>query len=101
MRFSILYQQLRCLVNGVCRVRGARRAVSVAFLIVMLLAVPLRQARCLTAEEIAYLKKSGVSDETIQLMLQQEAEGTGHPQTGVWEVEDEKGKRFNPIPDGK
>jgi hypothetical protein len=59
----------------------------------MLLAVPLRQGRCLTAEEIAYLKKAGVGDETIQLMLQQEAEGKRHPQTGIWEVEDEKGNR--------
>ncbi len=52
-----------------------------------------QQGYCLTAEEIAYLKKAGVSDETIQLMIQQENEEKRHSQTGVWETEDEMGNR--------
>jgi len=59
----------------------------------MLVVAPVHQGQCLTAEEIVYLKKAGVSDKTIQLMIQQENKERLHSQTGIWEVEDEKGNR--------
>lgn len=62
-------------------------------LVFMLMAAPVQQGQCLTVEEIAYLKKAGVSDETIQLMIQQENEERRHSRTGIWEVEDERGNR--------
>ena len=68
---------------------GIRMAVALVFLLVVFL----QPVHCLTSEEIAYLKKAGVSDETIQLMIQQESERARHAQTGVWDVEDEKGNR--------
>jgi hypothetical protein len=62
-------------------------------LVFIVLAAPLQQGQCLTPEEIAYLKKADVSDETIQLMIQEENERGRPSQTGIWEVEDEKGNR--------
>jgi DNA-binding transcriptional MerR regulator len=58
----------------------------------MLVAFPSDQACCLTADEIAYLKKAGVSEETIRLMIEEENRQRPHSETGVWEVEDEKGR---------
>ena len=39
------------------------------------------------------MKKAGVSDDTIQLMIQQEKEKAMHSRTGIWDVEDEEGNR--------
>jgi len=91
MEFSTLCQLLRSYLNFYAK--RANLGVGGAFLIIVLIVAPLQQGLCLTAEEIAYLKKAGVSDETIQLMIQQENEGKRNSRTGVWEVEDEKGDR--------
>jgi hypothetical protein len=47
----------------------------------------------LTADEVVKLKKAGVSDKTIELMLQQEREAKGNPydQMGVREIKDRDG----------
>jgi DNA-binding transcriptional MerR regulator len=58
----------------------------------MLTMSPLERVYCLTAEEIAYLKKAGVSEETIRLMIEEENRQEQTSQTGIWEVEDEKGR---------
>ncbi len=59
----------------------------------LILISPVDQARCLTVQEIVSLKKAGVSDETIQLIIQQENDAKVHHEADVREVEDEKGKR--------
>jgi hypothetical protein len=93
MQFSHLYKQFCLFVKSsswyslvIGKIRGILR-------VLLVLDVPLQQGQCLTAEEIAYLKKAGVSDETIQLMIEQEDQHRQHSQTGIWEVEDEKGNR--------
>ncbi len=59
----------------------------------LILISPVDQARCLTVQEIVSLKKAGVSDETIQLIIQQENDAKVHHEADVREVEDEKGER--------
>lgn len=65
--------------------------ISIAVLIVLLLA---GSACALTAEEVLKLRKAGVSDETIRLMIEQERAGRqANPsdQIGVREVKDAEG----------
>lgn len=93
VRFSDLYQLVRPFVKKNLRSKNINRAVSTAILILLLVAALPQQGQCLTAEEIAYLKNAGVSDETIQLMIQQDSKQRRHSQTGIWEVEDERGNR--------
>ncbi len=52
----------------------------------LLQAVP---AQSLTKEEIVYLKKNGVSDETIQLMLASELEKQKHEDTTIRVTDEE------------
>jgi hypothetical protein len=61
--------------------------------LLLLLVICPQPGQCLTAEEIAYLKKTGVSDDTIQLMIQQEREQARHSRTGIWDVENKDGNR--------
>ena len=68
-------------------------AFGVAIPLLLLLVIFPQPGQCLTTEEIAYLKKAGVSDDTIQLMIQQEREQARHSRTGIWDVENEDGKR--------
>ena len=63
------------------------------FIVFMFLALVAPQGLCLTAEEIAYLKKAGVTDETIQRMIDQENEERPYSKTGIYDVEDEEGNR--------
>lgn len=92
-RFPDLYQPFGPFVKGNSLCRVIMIGIRVAVVLFILLAASLQPGHCLTSGEIAYLKKAGVSDETIQLMIQQEGERTRHSQTGVWDVEDEKGNR--------
>lgn len=64
------------------------RLIAAAFALLVLWAGP---AAALTADEVLRLKKAGVSDETIQLMLKQEQSGrTGRqPPSPVSETSDE------------
>ena len=51
----------------------------------------------LTAEEVLALKKAGVSDDTIQIMLRQEQEGRNrgaHDAMGVREIRDPQGNTY-------
>jgi hypothetical protein len=51
----------------------------------------------LTADEVRALRKAGVSDETIQIMLQQEREASlrgPHDQMGVREIKDRDGNTY-------
>ena len=90
--FPDLYQLVLPFVKGVLR-RNLRSAVIGSLLWTLGLTVfPLQQVCCLTAEEIAYLKKAGVSEETIRLMIEQENRRELQSQTGIWEVEDEQGR---------
>lgn len=60
----------------------------------MIIALSVTWAQALTTEEVIKLKKAGVSDETIRLMIEQERAG-GQPnsadQIGVREVKDAQG----------
>ncbi len=54
-------------------------------------------AYSLTADEVRALRKAGVSDETIQIMLQQEREAQErglHDQMGVREIKDKAGNTY-------
>jgi hypothetical protein len=70
---------------------GART--KLAILLLLFIARPPHLGHCLTAEEIAYLKEAGVSNETINLMIEQENERRQQGRTGIWEVEDDHGHR--------
>lgn len=51
----------------------------------------------LTADEVRALKKAGVSDETIQIMLRQEREASArgpHDRMGVREIKDRDGNTY-------
>jgi len=67
--------------------------VKIAFAI-MIIALQAGWAHALTTEEVIKLKKAGVSDETIRIMIEQEKAG-GQPnpsdQIGVREVKDSEG----------
>jgi hypothetical protein len=93
MRFSALYQLVWPFVKQNLCLRGVKLAGAATIMVLVICAAVPGQGFCLTAEEIAYLKESGVSDETIQLMIRQENERGRPAQTGIWEVEDEKGNR--------
>jgi len=61
-------------------------------------------AYSLTADEVRALKKAGVSDETIQIMLQQEREAKAqgpHDQMGVREIKDNAGNTYIVYSTGK
>ena len=61
-------------------------------------------AYSLTADEVRALKKAGVSDETIQIMLQQEREAQAqgsHDQMGVREIKDKTGNTYIVYSTGK
>lgn len=59
------------------------------FLYVFLLTIP---AWALTPQQVIELKKAGVSDQTIQMMIQQEEAAKSTPNTmGVREVKDKEG----------
>jgi hypothetical protein len=88
-----LYQLIPRFVKRNVSFRGIGWVFVVISLLLVLTCVLPQQGQCLTAEEIAYLKKAGVTDETIQLMIQQETEDRPYSRTGVWEVEDERGNR--------
>jgi hypothetical protein len=64
-----------------------------ALLVIAAMSTLSRQGQCLTAEEIVYLKKAGVSEETIQRMIQQESAQGEESQTGIQDVEDERGNQ--------
>jgi hypothetical protein len=93
IRFFALYQLVPSFVKQNLCPRATKCGAMGTILVFIVLAAPLQQGQCLTPEEIAYLKKAGVSDETIQLMIQEENERGRPSQTGIWEVEDEKGNR--------
>jgi hypothetical protein len=93
MRISTSYQVLRCFVKKNLLPKLANVETKVAIITLVLLAGSPQQGLCLTAEEIAYLKKAGVSDKTIQLMIEQENRERLHSETGIWETEDESGNR--------
>ncbi len=61
-------------------------------------------AYSLTADEVRALKKAGVSDETIQIMLQQEREAKvrgPYDQMGVREIRDKEGNTYIVYSTGK
>jgi len=61
-------------------------------------------AYSLTADEVRALRKAGVSDETIQIMLQQEREAKAqgpHDQMGVQEIKDKTGNTYIVYSTGK
>jgi len=67
--------------------------VKIAFAI-MIIALHAGWAQALTTEEVIKLKKAGVSDETIRLMIEQERAGrqpNPSDQIGVREVKDAEG----------
>lgn len=90
---SGLYQFVERLVKQNLCLGGTRLLVRAVFFLALFLAVGSYPGYCLTAEEIAYLKKAGVSDETIDLMIQQEHEKGRPSETGIWEVKDDQGNR--------
>ena len=63
------------------------------FLGSLVLISPVDQAECLTVQEIVSLKKAGVSEETIQLIIRQENDAKARHEAEIREVEDEKGRR--------
>ncbi len=72
-----------------------KRLIRMAF-VVMLIALYAGSAFALTAEEVIKLRKAGVSDETIRLMIEQErADRQDNPadRIGVREVKDADGAR--------
>lgn len=92
-RFPDLYQPFGLFVKENSWHRALVTAFGVAIPLLLLLVIFPQPGQCLTTEEIAYLKKAGVSDDTIQLMIQQEREQARHSRTGIWDVENEDGKR--------
>ncbi len=71
------------------------KPVSVAILIVLVLTFHLSYSYALTPEEVLQLKKAGVSDRTIQMMLKQEEDARAQDASnrfGTHEVRDRDGK---------
>jgi len=93
-RFPDLYQPFGLFVKQNSWNRALVAALGVVILLLLLLLVISPQpGQCLTAEEIGHLKKAGVSDDTIQLMIEQEREQARDSPTGIWDVENEDGSR--------
>ncbi len=62
-------------------------------IIAIVLFSPFSRSHALTADQVLKLKKAGVSDATIQMMLKQELEGrsNAYDKLGTREVKDESG----------
>jgi hypothetical protein len=91
--FSALYQLIRSLVKPKQLLRRMTMSRVAVLLVFMAAFFSLEPALGLTPEEIAHLKEAGVSDETIQLMIQQEKERDRQSRTGIWEEKDAHGNR--------
>ena len=69
-----------------------RAAAAILFTVLLMTCVP--QASALTAEEIIRLKKNGVSDRTIELMIQSEMQERERQESSIRITEDETSRIY-------